>query len=163
MAKTKFVVKNLNPDFPHVDGFWLTARNDGGIVTQGTIDPSDDTYVPAKGTHGTDDRGTWVWCNETEFEVDGDVNVAGTNANLLKSALDDKWFYWLPENTEWNRTAPFLKDGVTANPDYDRSQNPLRWDQSVPGSTAWYSGDKCLHFEVSVEYETPSQSEEEEE
>jgi hypothetical protein len=66
---------------------------------------------------------------------------------MLRSALEEMWFAWQPKNPEWNTVAPLLKDGVTANPDFDNSGNPIKY-----GSTdhADRVGDLCKHFEVTT-------------
>ena len=145
---TTFTVTNLNPDFEFVDGFWFDPKNDGG--TDAGLDAipgnADDVYHAPLGLTTNDARGVFVWVNGQSFDIDGDVAVATSQAYLLKNALLNRSFPWFPKNPAYNTVAPFLKDGTTANPDYDASGNPaLHSDGSTPAAIV---GDKCRHFSV---------------
>lgn len=175
MAKTVFRVMNSNPDFeiPAGSGFWFTNQSDGGIAIddQGTVDDSDDTILDEQAptaTKGSDERGTWVFVspagltstvgdtvnigtplekfeNMYDFEVDGDAADPRTNAGMLFLGLNNESFVWLPKNPEYNTVAPLLKDGVTANPDFDNLSNPFLVDGTTNASKV---GDVCQHFIV---------------
>jgi hypothetical protein len=99
------------------------------------------------GTYNPDDhRGTWVWCNGTPFQIDGDVAERGSNAFMLKAGLDAEYFVWRPKNPQYDTVSPLLKDGVTANPNFNDAGNP----DAVGGGQAQMVGDACRHFNVST-------------
>ncbi len=148
MASTTFTVTNLNPDFEYVDGFWFDPKNDGGIDLNTDDDGTDDVVVAPNGVTTNDSRGVWVWVNGQSFVIDGDVAVAGTQSNILKNGLQNRSFAWVPKNPAYNTVAVYLKDGTTANPDYDDSNNPvLHSDGTTPCATI---GDICRHFGIAV-------------
>jgi hypothetical protein len=148
MATTTFKVTNLNPDFEFIDGFWFKVGSDGGVNTQGTTDPSDDTITPSAGTYADDRRGDWIWCNGTEFTLDGDASTEPrSHAGLIKAGLEQEVFVWRPKNPAYNTVAPLLKDGVTANPDFDNTGNPELADGSGKANRV---GDVCKHFDVNI-------------
>lgn len=145
MKKTTFTVTNLNPDFEFPSGFWFANRSDGGEVGG--------TPTPGYGTYADDKRGTWVWCNGTEFEIDGDVAVRGTRAFMLKQGLLQETFNWLPKNPAHHTVSPLLKDGTTANPKFNNDGNPLLFkDVGGPGDStkAARTNDVCKHFVVTT-------------
>jgi hypothetical protein len=159
MATTKFRVVNLNPDFeyPVGSGFWLTTYSDGGIDPDTNDDgvADDPSTIPPAGTYSdAEERGIYVWLSPSdtsvtkyEFDVDGDVANPRSKAGMLRSALEEMWFAWQPKNPEWNTVAPVLKDGVTPNPDFDNSGNPIKWQSTDHADRV---GDLCKHFEVTT-------------
>jgi hypothetical protein len=56
-------------------------------------------------------------------------------------------FVWRPKNPAYNTVAPLLKDGVTANPDFDNTGNPELADGSGKANRV---GDVCKHFDVNI-------------
>ncbi len=170
MAKTAFRVINLNPDFeiPAGSGFWFRANSTGGVNTAGTVDPADDTVVPAGGMSNNGQPGIWVFISPadltstvgdtvnlgtplekfespTDFFVDGDATAPHSTAGQLFQALLDETFIWLPKNPEYNTVAPLLKDGVTANPDFDNTGNPFLADGVTRADV---TSSVCAHFTV---------------
>jgi hypothetical protein len=158
MATTKFRVVNKNPGFEYPDGsgFWLITNSDGGIDPDTNDDgvADDPSTIAPAGVYADDDRGVFVWLSpedasvtKYEFDVDGDVADPRSIAGMLRAGLEEKSFCWLPNNPDYNTVAPFLKDGVTPNPDFDNSNNPIKY-----GSTdhADKVGDLCKHFEVTT-------------
>ncbi len=151
MAQTTFRVVNLNPGFKYKagSGFWYKTGYDGGVNTQGTVDPADDTVTAVSDTFNNEDaRGIFIWisdantagavgdlldagtpmerfANPQDFVLDGDVTDPTTIAGMVAMFLSTETFAWTPNNPEYNTVAPVLKDGITANPDFDPSGNPV--------------------------------------
>ena len=124
MVKTIFRVINLNPAFEFVNGFFLDLKNEGGADVNTDDDGADDVLVAANGINGNDSRGVWISL-DNPFEVNGDAADATTPAGFLFNVLDTKEFVWTPNNPAYNTVSPYLKDGVTRNPDYDPRGNPI--------------------------------------
>ncbi len=125
MAVTTFTVDLLQPIYEFPYGFYVDVKTTGGINTQGTLDPADDTYTAPIGVEGNDEeRGFWVDL-KNDFDCDGDVADAGSTAYLLNQYLLAQSFAFNPSNPAYNTVAPLLKDGVTPNDVFDNSGNPL--------------------------------------
>jgi len=135
MAKTLFTVTSLNPDFALPYGFYLRVANDGGLDANTDDGGIDDVQVAPSGAYDNDTNTKGIWIDlMNEFEVDGDVAVVGSKAYSLNAALLDQKFTWLPSNPDYNAVAPLLKDGVTDNPDYDDSANPIAFEVGGGGT-----------------------------
>ena len=156
MATTTFTVTNLNPDFEFPNGFWFDPRNDGGIDLNTDDDGTDDVVVAPNGVTTNDSRGVWVWVDGQTFDIDGSSSVVGTQANILKNALQSRTFAWTPHNPDYDTVAPYLKDGTTENPNFDNSGNPISmWDLQPnygfgTANKAFMAGDICKHFSIVV-------------
>lgn len=158
MATVKFQVENLNPDYeiPAGSGVWLDLRNPGGLDRNTDDDGTDDVEVAARGVFGNrHEPGIFIWIDngdgENTFEVTGTqtagVPDAGTQAEFLFNHLTSQVFAWQPKNPAYDTVAPLLKDGVTANGNFDPSGNP---EIVVGGDTAQTVGTLCQHFKVTV-------------
>jgi hypothetical protein len=155
MAKTIFRFDLVQPIYEFPYGFYVDIKSTGGTNTQGTLDPADDTYTPPAGVEGGDEeRGFWVDL-KNDFECDGDVAVVGSPANLLNKYLISQSFLFNPSNPPYNTVAPYLKDGVTENPNFDNSENPvlLTPDTSYgfgDSTRAYRTMDECRRFAVAT-------------
>ena len=146
MATTEFTVTNLQDIYEFPYGFFVTLRSEGGVDTQGTEDPVDDVTIPTRGVYNNDDaRGQWVDL-KNPFEVEGDVAVVGSQAEILFNYLNTKEYQWYPSNPAYDTVAPLSKDGVTANPNFDPSGNPL----DLGGASLERVGEMARHFTITT-------------
>ena len=155
MAKTTFTVVNLNEDFPYQagSGFYFSPFSDGGIDPDTNDDgvADDPSTIAPAGIHA-DDEGIWIWLSgggkTITFDLDGDYqNEPRSIAGLVFAGLDKMTYNWKPKNPDYNTVAPLLKDGVTTNPDYYDTDNPLAADGT---SNAQTFNDLCKHFNITV-------------
>ncbi len=155
MAKTTFTVFNLNEDFPYQagSGFYLSPFSDGGIDPDTNNDgvADDPSTIAPAGIHA-DDEGIWIWLSgggkTITFDLDGDYqNEPRSIAGMVYNTLDTMTYNWKPKNPDYNTVAPVLKDGVTPNPDFDDSNNPILPDGTSKAQTF---NDECKHFNITV-------------
>ena len=157
MAKTTFTVDLVQEIYEFPYGFFVDLKSTGGVNTAGTIDPADDTVVAPIGVEGgNEERGFWVDL-KNDFECDGDVTDAGSSAYLLNNYLLAQSFAWNPSNPAYNTVAPFEKDGVTENANFDNSNNPVLLVEKLAseypfGDTtkAYRTMDVCRRFVVTT-------------
>ncbi len=168
---TVFRVINHDETFRYQagSGFWFRANSDGGLDPDANDDGTADDPVQIRPAgKSADTEGTFVWLspegldsdvgdtiddgtplvrleNPLDFVVDGDATDPTSTAGVLFNALSGETFQWLPNNPPYNTVAPLLKDGVTANPDFDNSNNPF-----LPGGIAHASrtNEQCLKYTI---------------
>jgi hypothetical protein len=147
MATTTFTVDLVQPIYEFPYGFFVDLKNSGDMDAT--------PPVPAAGVEGLDEnRGFWVDL-KNDFTCDGDVAVANSPANILNAYLISKGFAFNPSNPPYNTVAPYEKDGVTQNANFDNSGNPvlLTADPSYgfgDQTRAYRTMDVCRRFAVAT-------------
>lgn len=157
MAKI-FRVVNLNPDFeiPAGSGFWFRANSTGDLFDDVPVSPvgmsnngRPGIFVPITAADEATTIGDLldVGTPLERFACATDFLVDDSDAVVMENALNDEVFTWLPKNPEYNTVAPYLKDGTTANPDFDNTGNPVLADGTTKASV---TASLCKHFTVTV-------------